>query len=169
MEILFAKFQDAHSIARIHIDAWRDTYKGYMNENYLASFTVEKTEKFWQEVIRKNQSQLLIARNEENVVGFLVFEIVNNLRKKKMGIKSLYVSPKIKRRGTGSNLIKSALKKIEKTNYDEVFLWVLQKNIIARKFYSKIGFKKDGVQKEINIDSVSTLIELKYSMEVNYG
>ena len=41
------------------------------------------------------------------------------------------------------------------------YLWVLEANSRARRFYEKCGFTFDGTQKEINIDK--PLVEMRYN------
>ena len=63
MEILDATYAHLNSVAQIHIKAWRETYKGVVSQQHLDKFTIEKTEKYWVDVINQNNTRVLIAEN----------------------------------------------------------------------------------------------------------
>lgn len=53
--------------------------------------------------------------------------------------------------GIGTYFINWGLDVLKNKNYKKVTLWVLEKNLNARKFYEKLGFRHDGTVKEITL------------------
>lgn len=55
-------------------------------------------------------------------------------------LEELYVDPFFQKQGYGELLIQDFLKKAQKKKAASAFLWVLEKNAVARSFYEKTGF-----------------------------
>lgn len=53
---------------------------------------------------------------------------------------SLYVLPEYFGKGAGTLLMNCAIKNLKLAAYSKVYIWVLDKNIRAQKFYRKYGF-----------------------------
>lgn len=68
MKIRKARLEDASAIARVHIDAWRETYQGFIPDSYLAQLSYEKRTKQWEQTLV--DQRVYIAVSEEEVVGF---------------------------------------------------------------------------------------------------
>lgn len=63
----------------------------------------------------------------------------------------IYLLPSFWRQGIGKELLNWGVKNLQDQGYDRISLWVLEKNINARKFYERMGFEHDGTVKELNI------------------
>ena len=57
-------------------------------------------------------------------------------------IVSIYFLPEYFGKGYGKRLIEAVIDELRKDGYKEIFLWVLEDNKRARKFYEKCGFEK---------------------------
>ena len=53
---------------------------------------------------------------------------------------------------------------LKNEGFDKVFLWVLEDNISARRFYEKFGFEYDGTKKELNFGKV--INEIRYRRDL---
>ena len=42
---------DAAAIARVHVDAWRTTYRGIVPDEYLSSLSYEKSQQRWERLL----------------------------------------------------------------------------------------------------------------------
>jgi hypothetical protein len=51
MTVREAIYTDIPAIARVHVDAWRSTYKGIFSDEYLANLSYEKRERAWYEIL----------------------------------------------------------------------------------------------------------------------
>ncbi|WP_214859520.1 GNAT family N-acetyltransferase [Exiguobacterium sp. s161] len=68
MRIREARLEDASAIARVHIDAWRETYQGIIPDLYLAQLSHVKRTQQWEQTL-VNQ-RVYVAVSGEEVVGF---------------------------------------------------------------------------------------------------
>lgn len=63
-------------------------------------------------------------------------------------LKELYVDPFFQGEGVGTALIKNFLAAAQSHNVKQIFLWVLEENIAAKKFYEHHGIKNTNERKE---------------------
>lgn len=91
-------------------------------------------------------SNLFVAEDNGIIKGFM------EIRKNEIG--KLYVDPCFQSRGIGDQLIEYA-----KDYLHADFLWALEKNIKARKFYNRHGFIENG-EKELEEDTTEYLLKL---------
>lgn len=86
----------------------------------------------------KDQDFVLIAEQEGNAIGFIAV-----LDRAEAGIDAfidnLHVRPDLKGRGIGKKLMKAVAEKLIETNRSSVYLWVLNGNAAAEKFYLSRG------------------------------
>ena len=54
---------------------------------------------------------------------------------------TIYVLPDYMGKGYGRRLMDAVMSELKKQGYKEVFLWVLEDNSRARRFYESLGYK----------------------------
>ena len=91
-------------------------------------------------------SNLFVAEDNGIIKGFM------EIRKNEIG--KLYVDPCFQSRGIGDQLIEYA-----KDYLHADFLWALEKNIKARRFFNRHGFIENG-EKELEEDTTEYLLKL---------
>jgi ribosomal protein S18 acetylase RimI-like enzyme len=141
-----ASAKDAKAIAEIHVATWQAAYAGLMPAEFLASISVEKRLAFWREAIEFSEPQLMVATEEDQVIGFVGFD-----RSRDAGTKSstgeiwaMYVVPAHWRQGVGLLLWDAAREGLKDEGCTHVTLWVLLRNERALGFYEHAaGFKRD--------------------------
>jgi len=88
---------------------------------------------------------LLIAKNNDKIVGFAYWSIPRNHPlqvSKNVGVlNDVYVSPKFRGKGIGTRLVHECMKRLEMRGVDAVRLSVLSENKTATKLYEKLGFR----------------------------
>ena len=77
-------------------------------------------------------------------------------------IVSIYLLPEHMGKGYGKLLFEATLNELVKTGYQNVFLWVLEENTRARRFYEKQKFKLSDKSNYINIGG-KNLKEVAYT------
>lgn len=141
-----ASARDAKAIAEIHVATWQAAYQDLMPDDYLKSMTVEKRQAYWREAIEYSEPQLLVATEDDKVVGFVGFD-----RSRDAGTKStvgeiwaLYVLPAHWGQGAGVALWDGARDGLKEEGCTQVTLWVLLHNERALKFFEhSAGFKRE--------------------------
>lgn len=70
-EIRIATFKDALSIAEVHVQCWKETYTGMLNQEILDELNVLDKEQLWKEITKSPDHKLLIYTENGIVKGFL--------------------------------------------------------------------------------------------------
>ena len=169
MNVRHAKSMDARGIAEVHVASWQAAYRGIFPDSFLDHLSVDNREAYWIDAIAKGKSSLLVFEQEGAVIGFSSFgpsrdEDVNpNLVGE---IYAIYFAPEHWAKGYGSVLAAETLKELGAAGYSEITLWVLNDNQSAIRFYQKLGFEADGMQKEDTWKDSITLRESRYRLTV---
>ena len=81
----------------------------------------------------------------------------------------MYLLPAYTRKGYGKSLLKAAVDELGKMEFSDVFLWVLEENHPARRFYQKCGFWQSEVCLQQNVGG-RELQDIQYRFRINsYG
>lgn len=147
MQVTHAALEDAHAIAEIHVASRQSAYASILPTEYLTSLSVEEREERWRKCILEGTSELLVAKNNGIVQGWLNFgkcrdqdSVPNNAE-----IWALYVSPESWSTGMGRALWVCAKALMLGHGFESCSLWVFPQNSRAIKFYQAAGFSHDSV------------------------
>ncbi|WP_052573725.1 GNAT family N-acetyltransferase [Haloferula sp. BvORR071] len=155
-----ATFQDATAIARIHVGTWRIAYAGIVSDDYLASLSVEKRIKSWEERLTDGRTTILVAEKDGQVIAWASGGASRDADAgSDAEVYAIYVSPEHWACGVGSEL----MTRMEDSLPDRgsTTLWVLQDNQRAIRFYHRIGYRPDGTRKEIRLGDAD-LCEVRF-------
>lgn len=167
--------EDADTLARAHIDAWRVAYRGVIPDEYLDSpeFESERTT-MWQGWTWPNQpgAQLFVPEVDGRVVGF---GLVGPERGDHAGahtrrgeVYAFYLHPTAWGSGAASATMARCTEFLRDAGFTEAVLWVLRDNPRARRFYEKSGWRVTG--EETSWDGPSTAAKLPVPVtETQYG
>ncbi len=165
-----ASARDAKAIAEIHVATWQATYKDLMPDDYLKSMTVDKRQAYWREAIEYSEPQLLVATDNDKVVGFVGFD-----RSRDAGTKSsvgeiwaLYVLPAHWGQGAGVALWDGAREGLKEEGCTQVTLWVLLHNERALRFFEhSAGFKREMPSLKTTAFGATRLEEMRLKRTVD--
>ena len=160
-----ATVDDIPSLAIVHVQVWRSTYKGMMNEDYLNSLEPKKREAIWAKVLEQSEWPVHVADMNGNVVGFSAMCAPRDDDMKISGMVELgaiNVLQQYAGQGLGRQLVNSGLCEAKQRGFKDVYLWVVSQNKIAKSFYEKYGFIADSVHKE---DSFLNVTEDRYVLK----
>lgn len=136
--------QDAVSIAKVHVDSWRTTYKGMISDRILDHLSYEQRERVWTHVLMNQpDNPVFVAEDDENrIVGFATGGKERSGNPIYQGeLYALYVFEEVQGNGIGRELIRAVVNHLKEKQYKNMLAWVL-KNNPALGFYEHMGGKK---------------------------
>lgn len=160
MEIrLVTPSDDRAAISRVYEESWKFAYKGIVPQDYLSSLNSESF------VPVREDRYSLVLLEKGKIVGTSSYCKSRLEDMPDWGeIVSIYLLPGFMDRGLGKPLLEAAVKGLADMGYGRVFLWVLEDNLRARRFYEKNGFVPSGRTMETEIGG-KTLREAQYVKE----
>ena len=139
----------------VHCTSWQEAYRGIVCDSYLDSMTVEATTAR----ARQFPENTIIAKDQERVVGFAVYGPSRDEDLTDAGeVIAIYVLSEYYGRGIGYRLMNEAFSMLKE--YDTVFVWVLEKNERAIRFYKRYGFEFDGRRKQLNLGTPVSAVRM---------
>lgn len=161
----------------LHALGWRAAYRDSVPEDYM---TREITDGRWVPVFRQNYQEgvyhglllysdgapLCCATYGPARVDQSAGDTVCNFSSPDLAawgeLVSLYAHPDHWGQGYGSAVIEEVLRRLQAAGYPGCFLYVLQENGRARRFYKKHGFAWDGHSLEVTLPPNAVLADLRY-------
>lgn len=171
------------AMSLIHALGWRDTYAGYVPDDYMArEITDDRWVKFFREDYETGRCHGLLlydgdtpvsainygpARTENYNAGTREASDFPNEAYQGWGeIISFYTDPACTGRGYGSVLMEEALRRLRADGYLNCYVFVLRENEGARRFYARHGFAWDGTEEHIPFPHDMTCVDLRYTKQL---
>jgi ribosomal protein S18 acetylase RimI-like enzyme len=158
-----ARLEDAAAIARVHVQAWRETYRGLVPDAVLASLSVEQRVRAWSDMLAAGPRApaIFVAEEESEIIGFAAAGPSRDQLLKCDGeVSSIYLLDGYKRRGIGRALFTQAVSSLCERGCTSAGLWVLDTNVGARRFYESMGGRAGPTKVDARPDV--TLHEVAY-------
>jgi ribosomal protein S18 acetylase RimI-like enzyme len=145
VKIQRATSEDVPAVARAQVRSWQAAYERIMPKDYLAALSVEKREALWRELLLRGTQELLVAKENDYVVGFISFGRCRDedATASRAEIWAVYVMPSHWSQGIGTLLWNRAREGMKELGYETVSAWVLADNARAIHFYTRMGFDLD--------------------------
>lgn len=126
-------------ISEIYECSWKHVYKGILPQDYLDAIP----KGHWRSVIDSSGWNTLLLFDQEKIAGTSSFCRSRFEQFDGCGeIISIYLLPEYMGKGYGKELLDRAVSELVGKGYREIFLWVLEENHRARRFYEKFGLRK---------------------------
>ena len=134
---------DAEAIARIYVEAWRDTYPAILPTRLLLAMTVEGQANRWRNAIAiAAREGVYVAEDERRTI--VAMTSLGRARDPMLGfegeIYTLYVDPMRTGMGVGKTLLRGACAALLERGHQNCLIWAHAKNP-ARFFYEAMGGK----------------------------
>ena len=141
MKLREATAEDAELISSIIAQSWRGTYHQFIDPVYLARLP----EEYWLPSMRtwlsSGRMYGQIAEADKRALGCIIYGRGREEDHADWGeIVSLYLLPDAMGRGIGSELLTSAVYDLQADGYHRIYLWAIEENTRALRFYCRHGF-----------------------------
>ncbi|WP_311213583.1 MULTISPECIES: GNAT family N-acetyltransferase [unclassified Arthrobacter] len=137
---------DAPGMARVHVDTWRETYRGVMSDSELDDpGLLEWREKFWTAALtdpRYEKNNVAVALHDDRLIGIAMSGPSSDLPEEPQELYVLYAYASFHGSGVGAALLNAVIRPSA-----PAVLWVADPNPRAQAFYRKNGFIADGAVK----------------------
>lgn len=147
--------EDGPAIARVQIQAWRETYAGLVPDEFLARMVGEerreRAAQGWARAAADPRQVLLVAEEAGEVVGFVAGGPARALPEDgpEYGgeLYALYLLRACQGRGSGRALVRELARRLSDLGQPDLMLWVLRENP-TRGFYEHLGGVVVGEKRE---------------------
>ncbi|WP_457963198.1 GNAT family N-acetyltransferase [Arthrobacter sp. D1-29] len=157
---------DAPGMARVHVDTWRETYRGLMSDAVLDDPTLLSwRQKFWTAALtdpKYSQNTVAVASHEGMLIGIAMSGPSLDGAKEPRQLYLLYAYTEFHGSGVGAALLNAVLNPTA-----PAALWVAEPNPRAQAFYQKNGFVTDGAVK--TEDGVLSVRMVRRPQAVNHS
>jgi ribosomal protein S18 acetylase RimI-like enzyme len=146
MQIREARESDVDDIARLHAESWRTAYRGALSDAYLDGPIEAERSALWRGRLEQPAGNqfVVVAESAGKMVGFAC---AYGGEDQKWGtfLDNLHVTPDRKRRGIGAQLMGAVAAWSARIYPGQgIYLWVLQSNFAAQRFYQRLGGENAG-------------------------
>ena len=162
MLIREADKSDAFGIARVQVDAWRNTYKDTVPNDYLASLNYEKRTGRWRQILALNENNFTFVAEtfDEKIVGFASAGETEEPDANFAGeLIAIYLLEEYQRQGIGKLLVEAVAQRFLQQEISSMLVWVLAENPF-RAFYESLDGEYIS-EKQTEIGGAS-LVEVAY-------
>lgn len=137
---------DATQIAALHAASWRHAYRGALTDEYLSGPIDADQLSLWSRRLEKPGATqfVVVAEHESRLCGFAC-AFANHHPEWGARLNNIHVALDRQRRGVGRELMSAVIRwwaAIEPAT--SLYLWVLQNNEAAQRFYRAFGGKVVG-------------------------
>ena len=155
----------AEDLGRIHAASWQAAYKGIVPDSYLENFTTQKRAEVFRKAMAIGSEEYYLFKADGCPAGLALLHKSHEegMEPTDGEIYAIYVHPDYWGTPITGMAIRFCVDRLTELGYSRLFIWVLEQNIRARRFYEKHGFLPDGKSKEIEVGE--TLIEIRYKMD----
>ena len=148
---------DSSAMGKIYCLSWQGGYKDILPEEYLAALT--------EEVCAPKKvnpdCNLVWEEADGTLAGLVNFGAARGGEENIGELRAIYVLPEVWGSGIAAKLFSAAAERLKARGFEHFYLWVLEDNLRARRFYEKMGMRRADERKEVNIGG-------KFAAEVKY-
>jgi GNAT superfamily N-acetyltransferase len=141
MLIRDATAEDALAIGDLHAESWRATYRGILLDEYLDRYVLNERRCLWQKRFSEESLAMfvLVAGTNTELTGFVcVFPEEDGVFGSLLD--NLHVTPRLTGQGIGRLLLSEAARRLTSNGTTTgLYLWVIEQNVRARRFYERAG------------------------------
>lgn len=131
---------DAAELARVHVQAWRETYPGMLPQVYLDRMSVATHARRWRSRLMRGGEVTLAAETAKGLVGYASGDWSRaGAWPAEAEVHTLYIVRSAQRAGLGRRLLIAVARALAARGARSLVIWVLRENANARRFYERMG------------------------------
>jgi ribosomal protein S18 acetylase RimI-like enzyme len=161
---------DIDSIAKVHVQGWRESYAGILSAESLDGMSVEERAQMWQGAFANPdpRAKFLIGEMANGeIVGFARGGPTRSKGRVPLDtdaeIHAIYLLGSVKRQGLGRRLMMGVFDHLAQQGFRSAGLWVLKDNLPARCFYEALG-GQPGPEQSVDLRG-QVVTEIAYRFE----
>ena len=132
---------DAEALARVHVQSWRETYKGLLPDAYLARMSeAAHARRFGVALMKPGPDDVTLAAADRwGLVGYAQGGPSRRRMAKEAEVATLYLVRAAQNRGLGGRLLADTARALAARGATSLVISVLRDNFGARGFYEHLG------------------------------
>lgn len=145
-----ASAEDAHDIAVVHVRSWQQAYRGLMPQSVLDGLSIAEREAGWARLLAETPrtSQTIVGEHDGAIAGWASYGAARDEHPPGSGeLWGVYAHPDAWSTGVGHALITAVEQALRADGHETAYLWVLEGNERAARFYERHGWACDGARK----------------------
>ncbi|MEX0785408.1 MAG: GNAT family N-acetyltransferase, partial [Dehalococcoidia bacterium] len=148
IRLRLAQPSDAQAIAALHADSWRTAYRGMLPDEFLDNDVVDDRATLWAKRFGDaeylSHTVTLLAEQNGELAGF-AHSFIDEDPEWGTLLDNLHVRPELKRSGIGTKLVVESAARVQALGSElGLYLWVLEGNANAQRFYDALGGRVVG-------------------------
>jgi len=150
-----ATLADADGIARVHVQAWSESYSGLVPPEAFEHHSIELRMTQWRGTLSDPGRSTLVHESDGVVSGFISGGPIKwTGLSTDSEVASLYLLDSVKRRGVGRALFAQFMDVLAGRGFTSCGLWTLSNNVAARRFYEAMGGRtgESRIDRRNNLD-----------------
>lgn len=136
MELRHMTAADAEEVSRLYIKSWQAGYKGLLPQDYLDGPDSWR----WDGKFTDMPGSFVITDGGIIAGHSCARQSADEATSGWGEVWTLYVLPEYWGKGYGGALLKNSVDWLSEQGFERVYLWALETNMRARRFYEKQGF-----------------------------
>ena len=155
------------AVARVHVRSWQVAYRILLPDDYLNRLRPEDRASTYDfETADPLKPRTIVAAEKEQILGFATTAPSRQPDLPNHGeLCALYVDPEHWGRGIGAALVSAARSNLLELGFQSAFLWVLEGNARAERFYRIDQWLPDGVCRTESMWGIS-VNEIRYQRKL---
>jgi GNAT superfamily N-acetyltransferase len=145
MQLRAARASDAAAIAALHAASWRPCYRGALNEAYLDGELDAERGRVWSQRLDEPASnQYVVVADRDGRLQCFACAYLGSDPEWGTLLDNMHVAAELRRRSVGGQLMRAVASRCLTAGSARLYLWVLESNQRARRFYERHGAALSG-------------------------
>lgn len=152
MKIQLATAANTNDLGHLHVEGWRSSYGGLVDQAFLDSLDPLKRAEQWAGYLNGGTEALIAHDDDGKPAGFIAFSKLMTAPPGMSPVRPLYTAeilaiyilPDFWRHGLGRQLMGMAAERLREKKHRSLCLWVLENNVRGNAFYKALGGERCG-------------------------